>query len=158
MSDYQPTCNERIEEHMQSALDDLAIFDKYGFADPGDIDWHEDEEDEGDRERMDELGAFCDYGLSWDYVEPGTFEGQDEGFYRYQLSYGGPSDEFRFYGGFDGRPHRIEYRFHDWGDGAGRNCYGEDFDLMVRVWDFFEECGMCRDHLDVADRRESQGF
>lgn len=57
--------------------------------------------------------------LSWDYVEPYTFENQSEGYYRLQLSWGGPSDEFRIY------PAKneysvdvIEYAYMDWFDGA----------------------------------------
>ena len=41
--------------------------------------------------------AFVSFGLSVDYIEPNTFEDQKNGYIRYQLSYGGPSDELRFY-------------------------------------------------------------
>ena len=51
--------------------------------------------------------------LSWDYVEPGTFEDQEEGYYRLQLSWGGPSDEIRFYDN-----DKVTYAFLDWFDGA----------------------------------------
>tara|TARA_R100001443_G_scaffold116608_1_gene137539 strand:- start:13442 stop:13792 length:351 start_codon:yes stop_codon:yes gene_type:complete len=52
--------------------------------------------------------------LSFDYVEPNTFEGQEVGYYRYQMSWGGPSDEFRMYDNSD----KIQYWFLDWFDGA----------------------------------------
>lgn len=40
--------------------------------------------------------AFDEYALSFDYVEPDTFDDQDRGYFRYQISYGGPSEEVRF--------------------------------------------------------------
>ena len=36
-----------------------------------------------------------EYGLSWDYVE--AEDPTQSGYYRFQLSWGGPSDEFRIY-------------------------------------------------------------
>lgn len=60
--------------------------------------------------------------LSWDYVEPGTFEDQEEGYYRLQLSWGGPSDEFRIYTiGDTLEIDVIEYWYMDWFDGASIN-------------------------------------
>jgi len=57
--------------------------------------------------------------LSWDYVEAYTFENQSEGYYRLQLSWGGPSDEFRIYPAKDEYSvDNIEYAYMDWFDGA----------------------------------------
>src|SRR5690606_17610415 len=39
-------------------------------------------------------GDFTDYGLCFDFVEANE---EHNGFYRYQLSWGGPSSEVRFY-------------------------------------------------------------
>lgn len=90
-----------------------------------------------------ELGEFHEYGLAFDYVAPNTFgEKQREGYWRYQISWGGPSDEFRFYSSSPkARPHRIEYVFLDWFDGHTRKLTGRDESLMVDVWDFFAEIG-----------------
>ena len=68
-----------------------------------------------------------EYGLHFDFVEADTFEDQPDAYWRWQLSWGGPSDEFRFYKD----DHRIEYRFHDWFDGAGRWLGGSNKDFMV---------------------------
>ena len=57
-------------------------------------------------------------GLCFDYVEPETFEDQLEGYWRWQLSWGGPADEFRIYVNPDKSVHRIEYWYLDWWDGA----------------------------------------
>jgi len=72
-----------------------------------------------------ELGALDEYGLCLDYVEPGTFKGQRAGYYRYQLSYGGPSEEFRVYLNGD-----VEFWFLDWFDGASVEITGNDADMI----------------------------
>ena len=56
---------------------------------------------------------FYEYGLSFDLVEVVTFEDQTRPYYRYQLSWGGPSDELRFY-----ESGEVVYAFLDWFDGA----------------------------------------
>jgi hypothetical protein len=56
--------------------------------------------------------------LGFNYVEPGTWNDQLEGYYRWQFSWGGPSDELRAYVNLDKSIHRLEYWFLDWGDGA----------------------------------------
>ena len=56
--------------------------------------------------------------LSFDYVEPHTWDDQPEGYWRWQFSWGGPSDELRAYVNRDDRIHRLEYWFMDWFDGA----------------------------------------
>ncbi len=53
--------------------------------------------------------------LSWDYVDS---EGGEAGYYRLQLSWGGPSDEFRIYVNQDKEIDIIEYWYMDWFDGA----------------------------------------
>ena len=61
-----------------------------------------------------EVGSFYSYGLAFSFVEPYAQDGEHmAGYFRYQLSWGGPSDEVRFYQ--DGG---IEYWYMDWFDGA----------------------------------------
>jgi len=57
-------------------------------------------------------------GLGFDYVEPHTFTDQLEGYWRWQFSWGGPSDELRGFVNEHGELHRVEYWFMDWMDGA----------------------------------------
>ena len=57
-------------------------------------------------------------GLSFDYVEPHTFTDQLEGYWRWQFSWGGPSDELRAFVNENKEIHRLEYWFMDWMDGA----------------------------------------
>ena len=57
-------------------------------------------------------------GLGFDYVEPHTFTDQLEGYWRWQFSWGGPSDELRAFVNENDEIHRLEYWFMDWMDGA----------------------------------------
>ena len=56
---------------------------------------------------------FYNYGLCIDMVNIGTFRDQKEPYLRYQISYGGPSEELRFY-----QNGTVEFWFLDWYDGA----------------------------------------
>jgi hypothetical protein len=56
--------------------------------------------------------------LGFDYVAPHTWDNQPEGYWRWQFSWGGPSDELRGYVNEHGELHRLEYWYLDWGDGA----------------------------------------
>ena len=56
--------------------------------------------------------------LGFNYVEPHTFTDQVEGFWRWQFSWGGPSDELRAFVNEHKEIHRLEYWYLDWGDGA----------------------------------------
>ena len=59
-----------------------------------------------------------EYGLCFDKVEPNTFQDQKLGYWRWQLSWGGPSDEFRIFVDEDKNIYKIEYWYLDWFDGA----------------------------------------
>ena len=55
--------------------------------------------------------------LAFDYVEPNTFNDQPDGYYRLQLSWGGPSDEVRWYSRKPHTYYKITYSYMDWFDG-----------------------------------------
>ena len=59
-----------------------------------------------------------EYGLCFDKVEPNTFQDQKLGYWRWHLSWGGPSDEFRIFVDEDKNIYKIEYWYLDWFDGA----------------------------------------
>lgn len=101
------------------------------------------EEFDGDREEVRKVeaiieefkngvGDFHEYGLSFDFVEATE---EHDAFYRYQMSWGGPSDEFRFY--VNGA---IEYVYLDWFSGVGFNL--NRCDDAQRLKEYFEEIGM----------------
>ncbi len=108
-------CEQRIDAEMKDRLEDI----RRRLSDPD--------------ETLDE------YGLCFDYVAPGTFSDQAEGYFRYQLSWGGPSDEFRFFVNPNLSCHRIEYWFLDWFDGAHRALTSNE--TATAIWQSFEECG-----------------
>jgi len=72
------------------------------------------------KERQQDLEKYgTDFeALSFDYVPPNTFDKQPEGYWRWQFSWGGPSDELRGYVNEHKELHRLEYWFLDWFDGA----------------------------------------
>ena len=124
----QPTCKERIRTHLQSRIADLSKLWELYRQDP--------EANDPD------LGNFNEYGLCLDYVAPGTFERQRRGYLRYQLSWGGPGDEFRFYLDESLNPTRIEYWFLDWFDGAKIILKGQSLALLEEIYQDFKELGV----------------
>src|SRR3990172_6700819 len=109
MTDH--SCKARVSEHLTGRIEALqTLWDLY----------------REDSEASDEdYGHIYDYGLSFDYVPA---EDRRRGYFRYQLSWGGPSDEFRIYAeGHEYRWHvdKIEYWFMDWFDGAKRVLSGK---------------------------------
>jgi len=74
-----------------------------------------------DHENLKNYEDYYDYanqlGLSFDYVAPSA-DGRRCGYWRWQLSYGGPSDEFRVYTDISKNIDRVEYAYLDWFDGA----------------------------------------
>ena len=81
-----------------------------------------------------EYDNFFDYcnqaGLCFDRVEAGTFKDQRDAYWRWQLSYGGPSEEFRLYDNKD-----LEYWYLDWFDGA---CVDVVDDVFVDIINDFK--------------------
>ena len=64
-------------------------------------------------------------GLGFDYVEPHTFTDQLEGYWRWQFSWGGPSDELRGYLNEIRELLSLEYWYLDWFDGASIQIQAE---------------------------------
>lgn len=98
------------------------------------------EELQHDLDMFKDLPGFHEYGLSFDFVEG---DGDDEPYFRYQLSWGGPSDEIRFYE--DGN---IHYVFLDWFTGVGFDV--TDDESFNWLYDYFEGCEM----LNFESKRE----
>ena len=101
-------------------------------------------------EDVPDLGNLFEYGLSFDYVAPDTFEGQPQGYFRYQLSWGGPSDEFRFYCAEGFKPVQIEYWYMDWFDGAHIVLTGNNETLLCELFDWFEQAGSVENEYKKA--------
>ncbi len=137
------TCEERVEQHMDSRLEDLRLMldpnrDDAELIDEGTLekviwvdcvpfrfssaqgntaaeifDEYEDEICEELRER------FYEYALCFDVVHA---DNPGESYVRYQISTGGPGEEIRFFCDFNRKPFKVEFWFLDWFDGASRDC------------------------------------
>lgn len=68
-------CSERVRPHFKSRIEAIAAMLKA----------EHDGKDDGDETH----GPLREYGLSFDYVTAGTFDDQKEGYWRYQISWGG---------------------------------------------------------------------
>ncbi len=97
--------------------------------------------------KFSDLPPFNEYGLGFDYVELGTFDDQNEDYFRFQLSYGGPSEEIRFYE--DGT---IVFVYLNWFAGVGFNVSGEDWATWLE--DMFKSIDM----LNFETEREKYDY
>ena len=106
-------CKDRINDHFQRTVDNYQKAKDF-FNTP--------EDQRATDTEYESYEGFEDYvsqsGLSFDYVTPHTFKDLGEGYYRFQMSWGGPSDEFNIYTDSSKNIKKIEYWFKDWFDGA----------------------------------------
>ena len=121
METQQRFCADKVQENFNDRENDFVhakeFYDKYEDATEGEqIALEAFNEDVSGYE--DFFDYINNYGLCFDYVERGTFTDQERGYFRFQLSWGGPSDEFRIYVDYDKQITHIDYWFLDWGDGA----------------------------------------
>ena len=125
----QESCADRIDANYQSRMDDLrALVDALQS------------DDDDKRENASE--EFYSFPLGVDYVEGGTEYNPDGGYIRYQMSWGGPSDEFRFYVDAGRKCYAIEYAFTDGYDGATLDITGDDREfLMEHLFNDWKDCG-----------------
>lgn len=108
------TCKDRVKEAFRSRMTDIRKMYK--------------REQAGERvSTTDELPPLSEYGLCIDYVEPNTFNDQPHGYWRYQISWGGPSEEFRL------ENDRVRFWFLDWFDGASIAVSGKDADIIKNI-------------------------
>ena len=84
-------------------------------------------------QELNQYDDFFDYanqsGLCFDRVEAGTFKDQRAAYWRWQLSWGGPSQEFRLYDNGD-----LEFWHLDWFDGACVDVQDEIFQNLMSTW------------------------
>lgn len=121
------SCAELVAPHLKGRMEDLRqLWDAY---------------ERGNDDGVEGLGTFHEYGLCFDYVTPGTFEGQTRGYFRYRLSWDGPSDEFRFFCAEGFEVTSVEYWYMDWFDGAKKVLEGDALDLMLEIWAHFLDTG-----------------
>ncbi|MBU2177428.1 MAG: hypothetical protein KJ556_20240 [Gammaproteobacteria bacterium] len=132
----EKTCAQRWKDHYDSRIEEIRTL------------WNLYKEDSEAYD--DDLGNWIEYGLWFDYVSPGTFTDQDQGYFRYQISWGGPSEEFRFYVNPDLSCYKIEFWFLDWYDGEGESIYGDDKNLMMEIYEGLKGCGTIQHLIDES--------
>jgi hypothetical protein len=121
-------------KNLERRAEDFEFFSKYGYCEDDDDfmtylkqNAHDSlKELEKEIQQWRETSRYLDYGLSFDFQEANQEE-QKEAYFRFQLSWGGPSDELRFYE--DGT---IIYVFLDWFCGVGFDVTDEDWADWVR--------------------------
>ena len=129
-------CKARINEHYKGRIEDIRqLWEAYKVNPEAEV---------------EDMGTWSEYGLCLDYVAPRTFRDQRRGYLRYQISTGGPGDEFRFYMSEDLTLTRVEYWFLDWFDGAHITLSGTRLTLLNELWDWFGECDMTKVVQDKA--------
>ena len=80
-------------------------------------------------DRTEDGDSMIEYGLSFDYCGIDPEKEDDKEYYRYQMSWGGPSDEIRIFE--DGT---LEYVFLDWFVGVGFDVSDEDWAKWLKDW------------------------
>jgi len=133
-----PTAKQRWAAHKNSRMRDLRqLFRKM--------------QSNNDAIREQAYEDFNNYALAFDYVAPGTFSHQKEGYWRYQISWGGPSDEIRFYASTpQSEPYAVIYSFMDWFDGEHRELKGRDLETALNVWRDFQDTDTVQHTYDQA--------
>ena len=132
----QTSCEERIKKHFENRISDLEKL------------WNTNKEDP--EKGVEGLGTFSEYGLSFDYVSPNTFKNQKRGYFRYQLSWGGPSDEFRFFCDENLETTEIEYWFLDWFDGSHLTLACKEYYLLSEIFRDFKDTGTVQAKLNES--------
>ena len=135
------TCFDLVKDNCNERLDDLRVLLDLYCNDPEDSN--------------DNLGNMYEYGLSFDYIARDTFNEQYEGYFRYQLSWGGPSDEFRIFANkisdYRWSVYKIEYWYLDWFDGAKTVLTGKDYDFIKEIFNsFFVDAGSADSEFEKA--------
>jgi hypothetical protein len=143
--DINLKCKDLVSNKLKGRIDDLTKLWKLYLQDS--------KKSDGKPGNMDE------YGVCFDYIAPNTFKKQKVGYFRYQLSCGRPSDEFRFddfkfYVDLDYKPYKIEYWYMEGFDSAKKILYGKNFRLLAEIFEiFFVESGKAECQFNVATKK-----
>ena len=154
---------QRAQEHLESRMGDLEfLYREYAYdsKDWSDETWETakdfDINNEMEPDEIDEImmEARSNYALSWDYVPADTFDDQEQGYFRYQISWGGPSEEIRFYVDYGKKLYKAEYWFLDWFTGHGIELEGNYLDIAKTIFDDFDSIGMVESAYESAMEEE----
>jgi len=137
--DQEKKCSDIVEEKYQDRLKQFETAKNF-------LDIEKSERNKFDEflsdeyQELNQYGDFFDYvnqsGLCFDRVEAGTFKDQRAAYWRWQLSWGGPSEEFRLFDNND-----LEYWYLDWFDGACVKVQDEIFEnIMANFKELSQPC------------------
>ena len=85
------------------------------------------------------------YGLGFDYVEGHTDYNPNEGYWRFQIAWGGPSYEVRFH-----KNNLIEFVYLDWFVGVGFDVSNDK--VFQELKNYFEDLGL----FETAEREAKE--
>lgn len=115
MTATKDSCKARVMEHYRNRFSDIRRL-------------LDDDNNGGDG--LEGIGSMSEYGLSFDYCKPKN----RRGYFRYQISWGGPSEEIRFYVDYDGSLQKAEFWLLDWFDGAHVTPRGKNADTARELF------------------------
>jgi len=144
MTKQEKKCADLVHKKYQQTLEDYqSAYDWFNLNNCDD-DILTDEQKAKHREGLEEYSDYEDFfdyvnqsGLCFDFVSVDTFEDQKRGYWRFQMSWGGPSDEFRIYTDLQNKIEYIEYWYMDWFDGASIRV---NDDVIYDICDMFLSC------------------
>lgn len=123
MTNREDSCEDRIDKKLESRIKEFAEVIRLS------------EESEDGNFEVDD----CEYEDLIDWINQTCLSYSDDLHYRakkLELSWGGPADGFRFF-----VDETIQYYFQDWFDGATRDLYGDDYDIMKKFFDYALDFG-----------------
>ena len=119
-----------------------------------------DKNQRSENQRHEDLECYEDFfdyvnqsGLSFDFVPVDTFEDQKQGYWRFQMSWGGPSDEFRIYVDDQNNIEQIYYHYMDWFDGASIRVQD---DIIYNICEMFLEGCEYKDNSEIYKNEDEE--
>jgi hypothetical protein len=119
-----------------------------------------DDEDKSKHEKHEDLqfyDSLFDYvnqsALGFDFVPVDTFKDQERGYWRLQMSWGGPSDEFRIYVNPENKIEYIDYHYLDWFDGASVRVR---HDIVYDICSIFVDCSETKDASEIYNHEDME--
>jgi len=95
----------------------------------------------------------CQSILGFDFVPVDTFEDQEQGYWRLQMSWGGPSDEFRIYVDDQNNIEKIFYHYMDWFDWASKLVQDN---IIHDICQMFLDISDCKDFSEIYKNEDEE--
>ena len=137
-NDQHKTCKDLVHKKLEYRLADLKDAHHYF-----EIEFHSGRESHPKHKDLEIYDDYNDYvdqlGLCFDFVQAEPSEGRPCGYWRWQLSTGGPGDEFRIFTDYRKNIHEVQYVYLDWYDAATAKV--KDIPgYLLQALEYFLEC------------------